>query len=614
MNNFLSLLVKWTDIEIVNTSICKYCLADFPLYSLEKEQYDKSGFKYPNSCPTCRFRLLYSFFNDKHLYNRKDKKTWKNIISILSDEYSWEVIEANSYRNLLVDDLWFNYWKEIWSDIFKDFLNLYNDFPKTSRLVFQWVENWDYSSHVGTSKNLYLSYCVFSECEDIYYSLKITDSKNVFDSYAIASSSNVYSSRTIWTSHDVSFSRNSVDCSWLLFCSDMNNCKECIFCCNQVNKSYMVYNKQYSKEEYEKIKKGIYEKLLDYNQFLFLKQKFIEFLDENLIDWLINMNNCQKVNGESIFFSYNCVNVFSWNGLSNCINVFVGWDFAEDKSEKIINSVEFWTNCENTIWSFSFGYNIYNVNFSWFIAISSNIDYCIDLEWCEDCLFCIWLRNKKYCILNKQYEKQDYFKKKQEIIDTLKVSWKWWDFIPFEASPFPYNDTLTYDYFKVNKVIYSDLREEIIDENAIWIVRVFWNDFISDAELDLWWKEKIKIKWRTKNKEINIPENMEILNSNDIPSIEEVWSDIVNKTIICEETGRPFRIIKQELDYLKKKWFPLPRIHQENRIDKMFSDRPTWQMYLWICDKCNNETLSVFKNKPKFKVYCAECYKKFMYS
>ena len=30
----------------------------------------------------------------------------------------------------------------------------------------------------------------------------------------------------------------------------------------------------------------------------------------------------------------------------------------------------------------------------------------------------------------------------------------------------PYNDTLAYDYFKVNKVIYSDGREEIIDEDA----------------------------------------------------------------------------------------------------------------------------------------------------
>lgn len=145
------------------------------------------------------------------------------------------------------------------------------------------------------------------------------------------------------------------------------------------------------------------------------------------------------------------------------------------------------------------------------------------------------------------------------------------------------------------------------------IVKLFWNDFISDAELDLWWK-KIKIKWRTRNKEVNIPENVETIESYNLQqNIDNIWEDIINKVIICEETWRPFRIIKQELDYLKKNGFPIPRIHQENRINKIFLDRPKWQMFIWICDKCSKETLSVFKNKQKHKVYCADCYKEFMY-
>ena len=239
MNKILDLLTKWIDIEIVNISSCKYCLEEFPLYSLEKEQYDKNGFKYSDICPTCRFKMLYSFFNDKHLYNRKDLKTGKNIISILSDSYKWEVIDANIYRDLLVDDFGLKYSKNIWDNTFNDFINLYEEFPKFSRLVFYWVENWDYSSHVGTSKNIYLSYCVFADCEDVYYSLRITWwSKNVYDSYNIVSWINIYSSHTIGNSYDISFSKNSIDSSWLLFCSDMNNCLECIFCCNQVNNSH----------------------------------------------------------------------------------------------------------------------------------------------------------------------------------------------------------------------------------------------------------------------------------------------------------------------------------------------------------------------------------------
>lgn len=359
-------------------------------------------------------------------------------------------------------------------DSFDDFLELCQEFPKFSRLVFFGVENGNYSSHCGTSKNLYLSYCVFADCEDVYYSLRVTGgSKNVFDSYNIVSSSNIYSCHTIGSSHDVSFSRNSVDSSGLLFCSDMNNCRECIFCCNQVNASYMVYNKQYSKEEYLTIKSNILPKLRDYDQFVFLKQKFEEFLHENLIDATLNVNNCQKVNAEATFYSFNCINTYTGVGMNNCVNIINGGDFADDKSINIVNCVEFGSNSENVIGSFGFGYNVYNIFHSGIISEATNLDYCIDMESCEDCLFCIGLRNKKYCILNKQYEKADYFRKKVEIIDRLKMAGKWGESLPWSMSPFPYNDTLTYDYFKVHTVIAHDGTETVVDPSAIGTVRVF---------------------------------------------------------------------------------------------------------------------------------------------
>lgn len=36
-------------------------------------------------------------------------------------------------------------------------------------------------------------------------------------------------------------------------------------------------------------------------------------------------------------------------------------------------------------------------------------------------------------------------------------------------------------------------------------------------------------------------------------------------------------------------------------------------MFVGVCDKCHTETLSVFKNKPNNRVYCADCYKQYMY-
>jgi hypothetical protein len=158
----------------------------------------------------------------------------------------------------------------------------------------------------------------------------------------------------------------------------------------------------------------------------------------------------------------------------------------------------------------------------------------MDIENCEECIFSVWLKSKKYYILNKQYEKQEYFNLKEKIIKYLKIQWKWWKFLWFNMSIFPYNDTIAYDYFKVNKVIYYDWSEKIINKNAEWIVTLKTNDFISEAILDLWWKEKIKIKWRTKDSEINTPYWMETIDIKDLPNIENARDDILDKWIICE--------------------------------------------------------------------------------
>lgn len=52
------------------------------------------------------------------------------------------------------------------------------------------------------------------------------------------------------------------------------------------------------------------------------------------------------------------------------------------------------------------------------------LDECIS---CNDCLMCFNLRNKKYCILNKQYSKEEYLKKKNEALSKgIEECFKFW--------------------------------------------------------------------------------------------------------------------------------------------------------------------------------------------
>ncbi len=615
MNKKFTLMQEASEIEIIEIRKCKYCLEEFPVTSIEKELLGKHMFKYPEHCSLCNFKLLNSFLNDKNLYHVKDNSDNKNIISIHSGETCVNIMEVNKYKRYILDDKWFDYAMDIWDDIFEDFRKIYKNFPRPSRLVYPSLENWEYSSHSWWAKNVYLSFCVFVDCEDIYHSFRIIGwCTNIFSSYNLTNCSNFYYSKNFWNSNNVFFSSSWYNCHDLIFCKDMINCKECIFSCNQVNKSYMVYNKQYTKQEYVEIKKDVLSRIQDRDWFDFLESKYKEMLETTLIREATDTNRCEYVSWENVYDSKKCFNSHCWSGLENCVNIQNLWDSSEDTCVNIINSIEAWSNIQNCFWMVSFWKNVYNSFYSISMTESKNIYYSIDLELCEECMFCMWLKSKKYCILNNQYDKKTYFEKKDEIISKLINDWKWWDHIWWDVQSFPYNDTLSYDYFWVNKIIYFDWREEILNKNSNWIVRLLWDDFISKAKLDLWSWEEIDIFWRIWEKEINIPDNFEKIHSSNLPKISDADESIIDKVIICEQTRRPFRIIKKELEFLKKKNMPLPRHHHNYRISNLIWTNPIGQLFLWKCDKCWSDMLIAFNKKPPCKaVYCSPCYKEYMY-
>ncbi len=59
--------------------------------------------------------------------------------------------------------------------------------------------------------------------------------------------------------------------------------------------------------------------------------------------------------------------------------------------------------------------NSYGCYFSERLSFCRDLEYCSDCEGCNDCIFSINLRNKKYCINNREYDKNEYFEKKSEL-------------------------------------------------------------------------------------------------------------------------------------------------------------------------------------------------------
>ncbi len=118
--------------------------------------------------------------------------------------------------------------------------------------------------------------------------------------------------------------------------------------------------------------------------------------------------------------SVNCEYTYDWAFSKNCYLGVCGW------------------HVENGLYMYCANYakdvmDVWNVNNSELIYESVNCDRCYgckycdlcfdsnncvfgyDLKGCSDCVMCVGLRNKRYCILNKQYSKEDYEKELEKL-------------------------------------------------------------------------------------------------------------------------------------------------------------------------------------------------------
>jgi hypothetical protein len=89
-----------------------------------------------------------------------------------------------------------------------------------------------------------------------------------------------------------------------------------------------------------------------------------------------------------------CNRTYNWKDLVDC-----GFCFRGENSYMNINCEDF-----------------YNSMFCRWCKQTSNCHYCIDCTNCKDCIACINLVSKQYCIFNKQYTKEEYFKEKAELL------------------------------------------------------------------------------------------------------------------------------------------------------------------------------------------------------
>ena len=91
------------------------------------------------------------------------------------------------------------------------------------------------------------------------------------------------------------------------------------------------------------------------------------------------------------------------------------------------------------------GVKLVNSHFCYFTWFSTDLEYCEFVFNSRDCFGCVGLNHKAYHILNQPYERDEYFKKKAEIITEMKAQGTYGKHI---SSTFPVEDMVIKDYFR----------------------------------------------------------------------------------------------------------------------------------------------------------------------
>jgi len=562
------------------TKQCQNCKIKFTIEPEDFEFYKKMDVPEPTWCPECRLQRRLAFRNERKLYKRKCNFSGREIFSMYSSKARVKI-----YNN----DIWYS---DKWDPIdygreynfnkpfFEQLKSIIKEVPLQSRPALNFV-NSDYCMNAGNLKNCYLVFEADSS-ENCAYGEGLDYVKDSYDNYNLTKCELCYCSFMLINCYKTFFSSHCDDCQELIFCHDCIGCSNCFGCTNLRHKKYHIFNKPYTKEEYFKKLKEF--NLGSFNNIEQLNKKVKDFWLKYPVKFIHGRKNV-NVSGEYI---------------NNCKNVKNSYMIRYGENLRYCYAVRYQPSTKDC-----YDYSLFglNVRFVYEIAVSgsgiNNIRFCYqcwdgchDIEHCIECssssnLFaCVGLRHKQYCILNKQYTKEEYNKLVPKIkqhmndmpyIDKKGRIYKYGEFFPIELSPFAYNETIANEYFPLTK-------EQALKQGYTWY-------------------DKPK------------PEYKATIKANDLSDhIKDIDNSILKEVIECSSSNcagsTVYRIIPNELKFYQKQNLPLPRLCPDCRHRERIKQRNPMKLHHRQCMKkgCNIEFETTYASDRKEIVYCEKCY------
>ncbi len=580
---------------------CQNCHDSFVIEPEDFNFYKRIDVPPPTWCPECRAVRRMTWRNERTLYKRACEKTGKQIISCFAPDSGIHVYD----RDVWWSDDWdpFDYGRDydFSKPFFIQFRELLKEIPMPSVFNSRCIRS-DYGNHNGELKDSYLVFASWGG-ENVLYSNKVLGVKDSSDLLVVSNSELCYEVMNSSKLYRVMYAENCENCSDSYFLYECKGCNNCFGCSNLRNKSYYIFNKPYSKNEY--LKKMEEFNVSSTKEIEKLKAKFAN-IKRDALRKHANIVNSQNATGDNLMNVSNCKDSFDLSDdIRNC-------RFCINGGAKMYDAYDGYgigANAELLYESIDTGAEGSRFYFDIFVWTGSNVQYSYSCHGCQNLFACIGLRNKEYCILNKQYSKEEYKRlvpkiidhmNKQPYIDKKGRTYKYGEFFPPELSPFAYNETIAQEYFPLTK-------EEVIDKGCKW----------RDPE----------------TKDYTITKKPE-----DLPDrIKDTDDKILKETIGCSHKGEcneqctiAFKIIEPELQFYRKMNLPLPKLCSNCRHYQRLKKRNPLKLWHRKCmcqgktsenntyqnttshfhgeGKCPNEFETPYSPERKEIVYCEQCY------
>jgi len=586
------------------TRTCQNCKQQFTIEPEDFQFYEKIKVPAPTWCPECRLIRRLTWRNERSLYRRNCDKCGKSIISVFPKD-SGLIVYCKAC-----------WWQDDWDGMkfgvsFNPNLpfliqlrELLNRVPVPALFGLEkTLENSEYTNMTSYLKNCY--FVTHSDhSENCSYGSMMVDSKDSIDNLLLYESELCYETVNCRKSYQTFFSLDCESCHKVMFCKNCVGCSDCIGCVNLRNKKFHIFNQSYSKDEYEKLAKN----------FRPISSLMIEGIKSRAYaHWnkfpqkYIHEKHNSSVSGD---YLYNSKNVHQ---------TFMGVDTEDSKfcafitPPRVTNCYDFthYGNVADLLYeTLQAGDHVSKILFSWF-AVSNelNVEYSIFTVGCQNIFGSISIKKREYCILNKQYAKEEYEKIRREIIKQMSDMpyrdkrgniYRYGEFFPLEMSPFGYNATTAQELFPISE---TEARE---------------NGYS--------WKNQERYEYKITMSKETIPDKA-----------EEVSDSILNEIIECAHAGKcveqcsiAFKITANELAFYKKMNLPLPRLCPNCRHYQRLKQRNPFKLWHRQCQcageksengiyqntishfhgagKCPNEFETSYAPERKEIVYCEQCY------